>query len=213
VLITRARECVHIVTSIPRKEYHTLPPLEPGKTPTGGWLLLAYLNYAEALQPLVVSQRATDEIAESVESAKRISTESNSVEATSTNGDHAAKPQAAAAPRVTVLPTKSASGFAQALAQRLAKEQSLASDVHWGNEGFCIDVAVRDKVKADELALGIMCDAARFAAADDPMQWDIFRTGILESQGWQLHRVWTPHFFRDPKGSMDAIASAAASPK
>ena len=37
-----------------------------------------------------------------------------------------------------------------------------------------------------------------------------FRTAVLEKQGWNLHRLWTPHFFRDPKGSIKAIAAAAA---
>jgi hypothetical protein len=23
---------------------------------------------------------------------------------------------------------------------------------------------------------------------------------MLESQGWALHRLWSPHFFRDPEG-------------
>jgi very-short-patch-repair endonuclease len=38
----------------------------------------------------------------------------------------------------------------------------------------------------------------------------VFRTGVLEKQGWRLHRVWTPHFFRDPKGTMKAITPATA---
>ena len=43
---------------------------------------------------------------------------------------------------------------------------------------------------------------------DDPVEWDVFRTAVHESQGWTLHRVWTPHFFRDPAGSMREIDSA-----
>src|SRR5204862_7989361 len=50
VLVTRAREQIHIVTSIPRGEYSSLAPIPQGQTPSGTWLLFAYLNYAEQLQ-------------------------------------------------------------------------------------------------------------------------------------------------------------------
>ena len=49
VLITRAREKVHVITSVPGEAYRTLPELESGQTPGGAWLLLAYLKYAESL--------------------------------------------------------------------------------------------------------------------------------------------------------------------
>jgi hypothetical protein len=48
VLVTRAREAVHLITSIPRAEYVALPPLEAGQAPGGRWLLYAYLHYAES---------------------------------------------------------------------------------------------------------------------------------------------------------------------
>src|SRR5205823_956190 len=49
VLVTRAREEVHLVTSIPPEVYRALPPVPPGQTPGGGWLLFSYLCYAEQL--------------------------------------------------------------------------------------------------------------------------------------------------------------------
>src|SRR5438270_2174929 len=51
VLVTRAREKVHVVTSIPADAYRTLPQPEPGQTPGGTWLLFAYLKFAERFQP------------------------------------------------------------------------------------------------------------------------------------------------------------------
>jgi hypothetical protein len=54
-----------------------------------------------------------------------------------------------------------------------------------------------------------MCDLTRFALAEDPMEWEVFRTWVLEGQGWQLHRLWTPHFFRDRSGCIDAIVKEA----
>src|SRR5208282_176585 len=49
VLVTRAREEVHLVTSTPPAVYRNLPPLPANETPGGGWLLFAYLAYAEQL--------------------------------------------------------------------------------------------------------------------------------------------------------------------
>src|SRR5688572_1446375 len=47
VLVTRARQAVHLVTSIPPEVYRALPPVPSGQVPSGGWLLFAYLKYAE----------------------------------------------------------------------------------------------------------------------------------------------------------------------
>jgi len=49
VLVTRARDEVHIVTSIPPAEYRGLPPVPAGAAPGGPWLLFSYLAEAERL--------------------------------------------------------------------------------------------------------------------------------------------------------------------
>ena len=48
-------------------------------------------------------------------------------------------------------------------------------------------------------------DITRFDKAEDPVEWELFRTAILEGQGWKLHRVWTPQFARDTAGSLRLI--------
>jgi hypothetical protein len=193
VLVTRAREQVHLVTSIPPEAYRGLPPVPAGQTAGGGWLLFAYLKFAEELGRAYHGEHLDGQ------------------EAPHGEGAEDAKPQAAGAGGgVNVRPTREPSSFAQALARKLAEAQGVASDVHWGNEGFSVDVALRDGAT---VTAGVLCDAARFAGSEDPMEWDVFRTGVLEKQGWQLHRVWTPHFFRDPKGAVRAILRDAAPPR
>jgi hypothetical protein len=248
VLVTRAREKVHIVTSIPAEAYRTLPDLDTGQAPGGTWLLLAYLKFAEQLQqsgnlPLAASHPAAGAAAaksgqtvlvaemgtggdQDKETGRQGDKEtrrpkdeegtanSNLAPKLAPNVSPISAPTPAAStrehqPRINILPAKSPSAFAQALAQRLAADHGVGSDVHWGNEGFCVDLALRDPADAQKITIGVLCDAARFAAADDPMQWDIFRTGILESQGWKLHRLWTPHFFRDPAGVTRAVVAEA----
>src|SRR5439155_14420834 len=49
VLVTRARDEVHIVTSIPPAEYRGLPPVPAGAAPGGPWLLFSSLAGAERL--------------------------------------------------------------------------------------------------------------------------------------------------------------------
>ncbi|HET6248672.1 MAG TPA: AAA domain-containing protein [Tepidisphaeraceae bacterium] len=226
VLVTRAREKVHVVTSVPREAYHSLPQLDPGQTPGGAWLLLAYLKYAEDVgRPGKVDGEVAADAGDAVATAIPTG------EAADANRGMGGPPMASALPEghgraarataeeapatqqtpapVHIFPSKSPSLFAESLAQRLAVDHGLSSDVHWGNEGFCVDVALHNPDDPSDVTIGVLCDAARFAAADDPMQWDIFRTGILEEQGWKLHRVWTPHFFRDPGGVMEAVVAEA----
>jgi hypothetical protein len=111
--------------------------------------------------------------------------------------------------KVRVMPSKSPSLFSEALANYLAAKHRVTGDVHWGNDGFCVDVALHHPQRPEDVTIGILCDGARYRQADDPVEWDLFRTAIHESQGWKLLRLWTPHFFRDPEGSSHRILRQA----
>lgn len=176
VLVTRAREEVHLVTSIPPQVYRALPPVPQGQTPTGAWLLFAYLGYAEQL-------------AEAYEAI------------------HQAENQPATKQQllINIRPSRTPSSFAEALAHQLAERHQVGSDVHWGNDGFCVDLALHHPKRVEEVTIGVLCDGARFAQAEDPVEWDVFRTTVLTQQGWKLHRLWTPHFFRDPRAGLQNI--------
>lgn len=180
VLITRAREEVHLVTSIPASLYCNLPAVPAGQQPGGGWLLFAYLNYAELLG----------------ESYKRPGTEATTTQARVSAG-------------VVEQPSRAPSQFAVELGRLVAKTDQLGSDIHWGNEGFCIDVAFHHPCRPEARTLGVMCDGTRFQNADDPVAWDVFRMAVLKDQGWQMRRVWSPEFFRDPEGSIRQLVAQA----
>jgi hypothetical protein len=77
--------------------------------------------------------------------------------------------------------------------------------VHWGNAGFRIDMALHHPQRAEDVTVGVLCDFAQYPRAQDPVEWDAFRTAIHESQGWRLHRLWTPQYFRDADKSVNAI--------
>jgi hypothetical protein len=181
VLVTRAREEVHLVTSIPESVYRAMPPIPPGETPGGAWLLFSYLSYAERLaEQYEMNHQLLSQIEPDQEAT------------------------------VNIRASKWPSQFSQSLAQRLAKKHNVGSDVHWGNDGFCVDVALHHPQRAEDVTVGVMCDLTRFAQAEDPVEWELFRTGVLESQGWRLHRLWTPHFFRDRQGCTEAILKDVA---
>ena len=57
--------------------------------------------------------------------------------------------------------------------------------------------------------MGLLCDGTRYTKAADRVEWDLFRTAILESQGWKLVRLWTPHFFRDPEGATTRVLQSS----
>jgi hypothetical protein len=188
VLITRAREEVHLVTSIPPEVYRSLPPIPDGQQPSGGWLLMAYLQFAEQLATTyALTNKVLDEAASADASPL-------GVEARLVPPDE-----------VIVQPSGTPSAVAQALANTLKTTCRAGSIVHWGNDGFCVDLALRHPHRPEDVTIGVLCDTSRFPGAEDPVEWDLFRCGVLEGQGWTLHRVWSPTLFRDLRGRLDEV--------
>jgi hypothetical protein len=178
VLVTRAREKIHVVTSIPRSEYAALPPLTADQTPGGRWLLYAYLQYVEELE----RQFAEPSF------------------------------HAGAAPAIPEVRTHDAphrSPVALGLARQLAEAGQLGSQVPWGNAGFCVDIALLHPDRAGNVTLGVLCDFNRYAPAEDPVEWELFRTIMLESQGWTLHRVLSAALFTNPQRLLAGIRTAS----
>jgi hypothetical protein len=219
VLVTRAREAVHLVTSIPADVYRALPPIPAGQAPTGGWLLFSYLKYAEEVSN---SYRRREDEQPEVATPETLRAELAEAQAANSvvNPDAAPSPTPQSAidnpqsaisdpPEIRKRPTKTPSAFTESLAEKLVAEHHIPSDVYWGNEGFMVDLALRDPENPENVTLGVLCDASRFANVADPVEWDVFRTGIHEGQGWRLHRVWSPHVFRDPKGATRSILREA----
>jgi hypothetical protein len=181
VLVTRARRKIHVLTSIPRTEYRILPELEDKQSPSGRWLLYAYLNYAERL-----AETRRKEL--QLEAA-----EMGEAEAV-----------------VHVAESVHPSPIAEWLANNVARENHQSSDVHWGNDGFCVDVAFHHSQRADQRALGVLCDLHRFTDAPDLVDWEHFRTQLLEGKGWKFQRVFSPAIFRDWEKNRAELMEAAA---
>lgn len=180
VLVTRARQEVHLVTSIPGEAYRSIEAVPEGMTPKGGWLLFAYLRYAETLAEVYEQNYRILEQAETAEQAT-----------------------------VTHRPIAPASDFGLSLGQRLAHDKGIGIDAHWGNAGFCVDTALHHPERVGDVTIGVLCDFNRYRFAEDPVHWEVFRLGILEWTGWSLHRLWTPRYFRDPQRGLNEIEREA----
>ena len=176
VLVTRAREMIHVLTSIPRSEYVSPEPLAEGQRPTGRHQLYAYLRYAERLAQLF------EEWQRGIETAQRD-----------------------AATRCNVAPTSAPSLVAESLARQLFERHGVGSTVYWGNDGFCVDVAFTHPAWPADVTFGLLTDFTRYSKTPDPIAWEQFRSGILSEQGWELHRLWSPALFRDPQASLEIL--------
>jgi hypothetical protein len=182
VLLTRAKRAIHVVTSIPRNLYQNLPPIPAGQTASGGWLLLAYLRFVEQLASNAGGDGAPGDAAA---------------------GSSAALVREILGPVAAHHPSAFAAQFARQLETR-----GLVARPHWGNDGFCIDVAAR-VADATRGTVGVICDFNRYDAADEPVDWEAFRIGMFRQLGWQLHRLWTPAYLRDPDGALERVRKAA----
>ena len=179
VLVTRAREAIHVLTSIPTKEYGAVEPLPPGVTPNGRLQLYAYLRYAEQLARLYV------EYQDRLEQMRR-DTE----------------------PELKTHDATMPSRLASALGGILLRQHQTGSHVHWGNDGFSVDVACIHPHMPADVTVGVLTDFSRYHKTPDPVAWDLFRTQVLRGQGWQLERLWSPVLFRRRQEMVQRIHSS-----
>ncbi len=126
-------------------------------------------------------------------------------ESLANNADLGTAPAAAG---VTVHRTATPSRLAAAFGRRLQSQHGAANEVHWGNEGFCVDLVCCHPHQPGGVTVGVLTDFTRFHKTPDPVEWDLFRTSVLRRQGWHLHRLWSPVLFRRAEESLAAIAQA-----
>lgn len=177
VLVTRARTEIHVLTSIPREEYQAGLAAAQGAKPNGRVHLYSYLCYAERLESLYKHYHDTLENMRASEQAE-----------------------------CEVLEVRQPSAVAAALGARMRDEHAIGSTVHWGNDGFSVDVALTHPAMPEDVTIGVLTDFNRYRNTPDPIDWELFRTMIHRSQGWELERVWSPRLFRDIAGEMSKIA-------
>jgi very-short-patch-repair endonuclease len=68
-----------------------------------------------------------------------------------------------------------------------------------GVAGYFIDLAVKDPRDPHRYLLGVECDGATYHSAKSVRDRDRLRQEILELKGWELYRIWSTDWFRDPQ--------------
>ncbi|MEM1213610.1 MAG: AAA domain-containing protein, partial [Planctomycetota bacterium] len=177
VLITRARKQIHLVTSIPRDAYRALPPIPEGSTPSGGYLLLAYLAFAEHLtdtwQPTPTPPA----------------------------------PPTAPTPTETEPEgfRGLADALTPLITQRTPFQPTPPNPAVTAG-GFHIDLTLQPQDEAGS-TLALLLDTPHFRGAPDPAEWDAYRQGIFTWQGWRTQRLWSPQLFRDLSRSLNRLSA------
>ena len=86
--------------------------------------------------------------------------------------------------------------------------QGLKVETQIGIAGFFIDLAVVDPEQPGRYLLGIECDGASYHHSRSARDRDRLRQSVLESHGWQLHRIWGCDWFRQPRAETQKVLAA-----
>lgn len=76
-----------------------------------------------------------------------------------------------------------------------------------GVNGFFIDIAVRNPKAGSkgQFLLGIECDGAAYHSAKSARDRDRLRQEILQNLGWEIQRVWSTDWFKNPQAALQPI--------
>jgi very-short-patch-repair endonuclease len=74
-----------------------------------------------------------------------------------------------------------------------------------GVAGYYLDLAVVDPTQPGRYVLGIECDGATYHSARSARDRDRLRQEVLQTLGWQIHRIWSVDWFRDPRGETERV--------
>lgn len=130
-------------------------------------------------------------------------------------GERDAEAQRAVLDSLEAASTKRRQGAAQEFESRFeemvarALEGGHGYEVHTqvGVSGYRIDLAIVDPDDAGAYILGVECDGAMFHSARSVRERDVLRQEFLESKGWEIERVWSRDWWRNPEREIARIAA------
>lgn len=74
-----------------------------------------------------------------------------------------------------------------------------------GVSGFFIDISVRDPGMPGRYLMGIECDGATYHSSKSTRDRDRVRQGVLEGLGWNIRRIWSTDWFKNPAAELKPI--------
>jgi very-short-patch-repair endonuclease len=76
-----------------------------------------------------------------------------------------------------------------------------------GVAGYFIDLAVRDPKRRGAFILGVECDGAMYHSARSVRDRDRLRQEVLERLKWNIYRIWSTDWFRNPRAEFQKLAA------
>ena len=77
-----------------------------------------------------------------------------------------------------------------------------------GCSGYRIDLALVDPDRLGRFLLGIECDGASYHNSATARDRDRLRQEVLESLGWEIVRIWSTDWVKDPTAQVDRVIAA-----
>ncbi|WP_462264683.1 DUF3320 domain-containing protein [Mucilaginibacter sp.] len=77
-----------------------------------------------------------------------------------------------------------------------------------GSTGFYLDLAVVDDHNSGRYIIGIECDGQNYAKARSATDRDRLREQVLEMFGWNIYRVWSTDWYRNPERELKRLIEA-----
>ncbi|MEQ3513526.1 DUF4011 domain-containing anti-phage protein Hhe [Pseudoalteromonas sp. BZB3] len=74
-----------------------------------------------------------------------------------------------------------------------------------GVAGYFIDLAVQDPGQPGRFIMGVECDGATYHSAKSARDRDRLRQSVLESLGWNIKRIWSTDWFKNPEAQLKPI--------
>ena len=74
-----------------------------------------------------------------------------------------------------------------------------------GVSGYRIDLGVLDSEIEGRFVCGIECDGVAYHSSATARDRDRLRQQVLESRGWEIHRIWSTDWFKDRHGQIERL--------
>ncbi len=91
---------------------------------------------------------------------------------------------------------------------RVVQGMGYIADPQVGSAGFRIDMGIRHPARPDTYILALECDGATYHSALWARERDRLRQDVLESLGWNFHRIWSTDWFYNRALEIERLRTA-----
>ncbi len=88
------------------------------------------------------------------------------------------------------------------------KQKGIEIEPQVGTAGFFIDIGIKSRERPGRYILGIECDGATYHSSRSARDRDRLRQEVLQGLGWQLHRIWSTDWYRNPVQELERALMA-----